>query len=114
LTPDIQANGLPDVGWPKRVGKYYVELTLGQNNKKTALAARGNMMPRGTTTFTCEPTEKLMNLIQINSLSGACGSCLLELDVYAHRKIGGDDCIGGVKEEFDIHQAPGGLSTYSL
>jgi hypothetical protein len=42
LSTDIKALGLPNVGLVKRAGKYYVELTLGQDGGKTAISARGS------------------------------------------------------------------------
>jgi hypothetical protein len=39
---DITVSELPDIGWPKRPGKYYVKLILDEDAKKTVVSSRGN------------------------------------------------------------------------
>jgi hypothetical protein len=67
------------------------------------------MMLRGATAFTCELDSKSDEYdvnVELPS-SDACGSSVLMLDVYAHRKVGGDDYIGGIKEGVDLLHEPG-------
>jgi hypothetical protein len=42
LRTEIKSNELPNVGFPKRPGKYYVKLALGTEARSTAVSARGN------------------------------------------------------------------------
>jgi hypothetical protein len=37
---DIECNQLPQIGWPKRPGKFYVRLTVDQEIRETLVSPR--------------------------------------------------------------------------
>jgi len=87
----IKGNGFPDVGWPKRAGKYYVTITVREESKQTAVSARSNA-PAWNEMFTFNAPE----------------TSLLKVQVFAKRNVGQDDFIGGMEESIQSLLTPRG------
>jgi len=92
---DIKAHGLPDGTFRSR--KFYIELTVEKDVKKTTISERGN-------------TASWDEVISFDTHVPST----LELHVYAHHRIRDETYIGGIKECIDVKEPTKGFSLFHI